>query len=234
MTTQRHLWATAATLALLLATPVEAEAQTVQTRTYVYEWISINMGSRNFIDANNSLFGFVFLEDVSNSRQSRSRVAGAVEQRDIDGDLIQTHFVCNGETPVNVNVVQVGPFAQQATADVEPALPCGGNPQPLSLTLDCPYLGVPVSRAFGHDTFSYSGKYHNPTTGLGGTYTATGQRGPIFCDMSFNGGAEITVLAWLTNVRETRRGQDVSLTPLWWHDREPAIAVPDPGRFLLR
>ena len=98
-------------------------------------------------------------------------------------------FACSGPViPENVNIVQVGPFAQQATADVAPGGPlldpfCS---IPQIFTLDCPYRGVPITRAVGHDSFSFSG-----------TYRATGQRGPIVCEVQLND-MVFTVAAWIT------------------------------------
>ena len=81
---------------------------------------------------------------------------------------------------------------------------------------------MPITRAVGHDSFSFSGTYSTPD-GLGGTYKATGRRGPIVCEVQLND-MVFTVAAWITRVKETRRGTDVSPRPLWWHEAAQSLS----------
>ncbi len=73
----------------------------------------------------------------------------------------------------NDDLVQVGPFAQQAHGDpaemfANPTVSFGPGstcfiPPATSLTIDCPYAGVPVTTAPGHHSFENKGTYHEGT-----------------------------------------------------------------------
>ena len=196
-----------ATVALALAPPALAQQPPVQTRTYDYEWLYFEL--QQGITNNDELDGQLFLEDVSSSVDARSRVEGQIFISNVEQTVGLFH--CHNTTD-NVDILQVGPFAQQASADVTPAtggLLCS---TPQVFTFDCPYRGVPITRAVGHDSFSFSG-----------TYKATGRRGPIVCEVQLND-MVFTVAAWITRVKETRRGTDVSPRPLWWHEAAQSLS----------
>jgi hypothetical protein len=114
--------------------------------------------------------------------------------------------------PGDANIVQVGPFAQQASGDIIvsafPALQstCRGLE---SLTVTCPYRGVPAPQATGYSTFTHSGTYRDDD-GLAGSYSiSSGRHGPILCEVEVNGVFQGQFAGWLTRFRETRRGQSV-------------------------
>jgi hypothetical protein len=213
----------------LAAPPALAQSPPVQTRTYDYEWLYLELPQAG--DDTLDFDGRLFLEDVNGPAAARSTVSGEISFNTGEGDV---HLIsCFLVTLPNLNLIQVGPFAQQATGDLDPAIPaleasCVLPPEILTLT--CPYRGVPVTQAPGHDTFAFSGTYRTGA-GLGGTYKATGQRGPILCEMTVANGTA-TVAAWITRVKETRRGADVSPTPLWWHEmalwQQPGDFIPTP------
>jgi hypothetical protein len=121
----------------------------------------------------------------------------------------------------DADLIQVGPFAQQARGNVSPLLDqlehfCLVPPQ--SLTLDCPYQGVPAPQAAGHETFNHTGTYRGRVGGLPGSYSQVGQHGPTACTVLVN---EIAYgfEGHLTRIKETRRGQDVSANITWFIPR---------------
>ena len=150
--------ATLAVVALALALVTPSLAQQTQTRIYEYEWIHLRFNTHL---PGEDVIGWLFMEDVAGVR---SRFQGSL--RTPDGGQI---FVCVGNTtegitiPGDADIVQVGPFAQQASGNIASALPTLQStcPQLQSLTVSCPYQGVPAPQARGYTTFTHSGTYRD-------------------------------------------------------------------------
>jgi hypothetical protein len=196
----------------LTAPALSQQTPPTQTKTYVYEFIHLRARVEE------GLRGWLFLEDVQG--QGFSHVQGFL--KDIHtGEMI---FDCSRDTDGlghNVDVIQVGPFAQQARGDVAPMQQELDNQcrlPPRNLTLDCPYQGVPAPQAAGHETFHHTGTYRGRVGGLPGSYSQVGQHGPTACTVVVNDipyGFE----GHLTRIKETRRGQDVSANITWFIPR---------------
>jgi hypothetical protein len=200
-------------LASCSLTPPALAPQTppTQTKTCVDEWIHLRArveeGSR----------GWLFIEDLQGTLTQPSHLQGFLKNIHT-GEMI---FDCSRDTDGlgfgNPDVIQVGPFAQQARGDVAPIQQDLDNHcllPPQSLTLDCPYQGVPAPQAAGHETFNHTGTYRNRVSGLPGSCSQVGQHGPTACTVVVN---EIAYgfEGHLTRIKETRRGQDVSANPTW-------------------
>ena len=207
--------ATLAAAALALALVMPSLAQQTQTRTYDYEWIHLRFNTQL---PGADVIGWLFMEDVAGVR---SRFQGSL--RTPDGGQI---FVCVGNTaegitiPGDADIVQVGPFAQQASGDIASALPTLEStcPQLQSLTVSCPYQGVPAPQARGYTTFAHSGTYRDDD-GLTGSYSiSSGRHGPVLCDVAVNGVHQGQYSGWLTRFQETRQGESVAPVPLWWQE----------------
>jgi hypothetical protein len=192
-----------------LTTP--ALAQTTQTKSYIYEWVHLRAGVEE------GLRGWLFIEDLQGTLTQPSHLQGFL--KDIHtGEMI---FDCSGDADGlgfdNLDVIQVGPFAQQARGDIAPMQQNLDNDcllPPISLTLDCPYQGIPAPQAAGHEAFNHTGTYRGRVGGLPGSYSQVGQHGPTACTVVVNDipyGFE----GQLTRIKETRRGQDVSANPTW-------------------
>jgi hypothetical protein len=202
----------AAALALVLVAP--SLAQQTQTRIYEYEWIHLRFNTHL---PGADVIGWLFMEDVAGVR---SRFQGSLRTPD-EGQI----FVCVGNTaegitiPGDADIVQVGPFAQQGSGDVASALPALQStcPQLQSLTVSCPYQGVPAPQARGYSTFTHSGTYRDDD-GLEGSYSISGRHSPILCDVEVNGVHQGQFSGWLTRFQETRRGESVAPVPLWWQE----------------
>jgi hypothetical protein len=211
----------------LTALPVHAQQPPVQTRTYDYEWLYFEVPQ--VTETTHDLEGRLFIEEVNGPSEARSRFEGAISFTNAEGGT-DTLFSCGLSFP-NLNFIQVGPFAQQATADIGPAELENCTVPAESITLECPYLGVQVRQANGHDSFTFTGTYRINAE-RSGTYTVTGQRGPIICNMRVGDILASGIPAWITRAKETRRGTDVSPTPLWWHEPvrwlDPAGLIPEP------
>jgi hypothetical protein len=89
------------------------------------------------------------------------------------------------------------------------------------LEIDCPFQGLTVTKAPGHEQFTYSATYVDAITGLPGSYTQRGQHGPIDCVVSVNG-AQYGFEGFLTRIVETRRGFDAFQQPI-----PPTWEIPD-------
>jgi hypothetical protein len=195
--------------ALTLPTAI-AQTPAIQTKSYVYEWIHLRARVEE------GLRGWLFIEDLQGTLTQPSHLQGFL--KDIHtGEMI---FDCSRDTDgfgFHTDVIQVGPFAQQARGDIAPIQQNLDNQcrlPPQSLTLDCPYQGVPAPQAAGHESFNHTGTYRNRVSGLPGSYSQVGQHGPTACTVVVNGipyGFE----GHLTRIKETRRGQDVSANPTW-------------------
>ncbi len=223
--------------ALLVSTSIagSALAQAVQTRTYDYEWLYFELPRFE----GDTLAGKLFLEDVSSTGGVNARsVVDAEIFGEQPGTTRHDFFICKTTIPGGENIVQIGPFAQQATAEF--LLPEGDPacftppplPAPQTLEIDCPFRGLQINQAPGHDTFRFTGKYRTPE-GRSGSYTATGQRGPIVCNFMLITPSGTTValgfdvVGWIARVKETRTGTDVRPTPLWWHDNAQSLSAED-------
>jgi hypothetical protein len=227
----KHLLATAALVALLPALALAQQPPPTLTRSYTYEWVHLRFAFR---DADGAPFhGLLLMEDVQGVQ---SRFVGYLrghEHPDNGSTVVVEVFDCAGRTdglslPTDglitrdANIVQVGPFAQQAAGDASPILDeldtlC--RIAPASVTIDCPFAGIPAPQAPGHVTFSHSGTYRtDANTNLPGSYSQTGRHGPAFCRVHVNGTLYIAD-AFLTRMKETRRGQDVTPDPVWQEPR---------------
>jgi hypothetical protein len=202
----------AAALALALVMPSLAQQQ---TRTYDYEWIHLRFNTHL---PGADVVGWLFMEDVAGVR---SRFQGSLRTPDA-GQI----FVCVGNTaegiplPGDADIVQVGPFAQQGSGNIASALPTLQStcPQLQSLTVSCPYQGVPAPQARGYTTFTHSGTYRDDD-GITGSYSiSSGHHGPIQCEVEVNGVHQGQFSGWLARFQETRRGESVAPVPLWWQE----------------
>jgi hypothetical protein len=117
------------------------------------------------------------------------------------------------------NIVQVGSFAQQATGDAAPITPwlhSSCHIPPLSLTVNCPYQGLPAPQASHHVTLHHSGTYRGSANQLS-PYTQNGHHDVVVCDVVVDG-AVYVFDGTLTHIKETRRG-DVTPDPNWQEPR---------------
>jgi hypothetical protein len=208
----------AAALAFALALCTPAHAQQVETRVFDYEWLVIRLPQ---FMTNFEFGGLIFIQEVASAgRPNRGLFEGSLT---VNGGPKQFDCV-NATIASGADILQVGPLAQQATINGDAILdwiaahtPSSCSPPPQSLSLVCPWGGLHFSRAPGYDTFTYNGTYRLPSN-LGGTYKATGRRGPIICEVEVKG-MVFHAAGWITRAREVRRGTDVSqATQLWWHE----------------
>ncbi len=185
--------ALAALLATAALTAASAEAQQVRTKSYVYEWIHLRPSA---LDGSLPVLGALFLEDIS----------GHGSRLDIhltDPTTGEPIFECTAVAPErnfappepfrhDYDIIQVGPFAQQATGDISAngfdtflEFQCGQTLT--SLTLNCPYQGVPVSRSLSHISFTHSGTSGAPQGIPATSFTQKGHHSPIQCNVVIDG-----------------------------------------------
>lgn len=197
----RTLVAIAALSCATVAMPstVQAIDQTKQTRTWTHEWAKI--AGTSFPQAGDALQGEVFLHDVG---KVTSRMSGYLMNVATGAFLMDCRTSVGNalDAPLadhfDVNIVQVGPFAQQASGDVTGLLPwLNGNGikggcaiPPASLIISCPYRGAPIATAPDHITFNHSGTFRGWVAGhenVASTYSIRGHRDYVFCDVFING-----------------------------------------------
>jgi hypothetical protein len=200
-----------------LATPAAA-----QTKTYNVERIHIDLN-----DAELTGRGWVFMEDVGGVRSSFELVL-----LDGEGPIVYKCLVAASPTPArDFNIVNVGPFAQQATANIAPLAPflptrCGNPPSPATLTVNCAYQGVPAPQARDHVTINHAGTYRG-TNGVASSYKITGHRDMVgICDVTING-THIQGAAILTRLSSAHTG-DTRFVDFW---RDPFF-VPNGASWL--
>ena len=149
------------------------------------------------------------MEDVSNHH---SRIEGRLT----DGATGERILDCSTEGPdfpgfenFDFNIVQVGPFAQQASGDVAAngfidliLENCGG---PQTLTLTCPFRGVPAPQSSQHIAIDNKGTYGGTNRNPPKTYIQRGHHDIIVCDVVID---DVTyqMEGTLTHIKETRRG----------------------------
>jgi hypothetical protein len=175
---RKHLIATALAL---LALPTSAIAA---TKTYDVERIFLRITGEFFGE------GWVFMEDVK-GLQSQIGIVLVDQEGIID-------FNCHGfapftQPPRDFNVVNVGPFAQQASGSLPsafaPFLRCGLQTPITSLEVSCPFGGIPAPQSLDHGTVNHAGTYKGEN-GVASSYKITGHRDRAgLCDVIINGGA---------------------------------------------
>ena len=203
------------------------------TRSYTYEWIHVRITLRE--PENDPFNGLLFMEDVSGAQGAQSRFLGYLRGEVIPSlpegqgnPVIETVFDCSGphngvgrptdgKISRNANIVQVGPFAQEAAGDIAGILgdldaQCTLPPD--SLTISCPFGGVPAPQAPGYYTFRHDGTYRTDvsTGALPGSYSQQGRHGRAFCIVTINGTAYVAE-GTLTRMTETRRGPAGAVAP---------------------
>jgi hypothetical protein len=205
-----------------LNAPVGAQTPPpVQTKSYVYEQIHLrleNAGGHQLIT------GALFMEDVTNRHSQmelsvRNHATGALLYACSSGSLR------NGRNDGD-NIVQVGPFAQEAQADATGLLALRFNDcarAPTSLIVHCPFQGIRAPQAPNYVTFTHSGTYRDGP--FPGSYSQQGRHGPTRCAVSIDGIA-YNGIGTLTHIKETRRGQAVDPN-LRWRDPHRWLRVED-------
>jgi hypothetical protein len=188
--------ATALLLCAALGTPAAAA-----TKTYDVERIHIDI-----VDGEFNGKALLFLEDVSGVRSSIELLMVAL----VNNERVVTVHDCQARSPAtparDFNIVQVGPFAQQATANTTPmastiASQCG----PIGVTVSCPYEGVPAPQARNHVTVNHAGTYKG-ANGVASSYKITGHRDVVgICDVTINGGT-LDGTATLTRLSQSHTG----------------------------
>jgi hypothetical protein len=156
-----------------LATP--AEAQTVRAKTFVRE--RILLGFSRFTDQG-EIEGYLSMMDLSGiGSHIDIFLRDAVTKEPIYDCAQDAPGQRDDLPPQDFNIVQVGPFAQQATAAVLPGSPdtddfidfmhsfCTG-PNPNNLTVSCPYQGLPIGEAPHHVTVRHTGTYRGSSNQL--------------------------------------------------------------------
>jgi hypothetical protein len=200
------------------------------TRSYTYEWIHVRISLRE--PDQEPFQGLLLTEDVSGTQGAQTRFLGYLHGTPIEGGdqqpVFHNIFDCtgpanganspnDGRVPRNANIVQVGPFAQQATGDITPILGdldimCTLPPD--SLTINCPFQGVQAPQAPDYVTFTHSGTFRTPANlgSLSGSYSQNGRNGLASCVVVVNG---VTYVAdgTMTNMMETRRGPVGAVAP---------------------
>jgi hypothetical protein len=198
-----------ATLALL-ALPSAAGAA---TKTYDVERIHIQ------ITGDITGQGWLFMEDVKGVRSTMQLVL-------LDGEgpiVYNCHVFASGR---DFNIVNVGPFAQQATGKTTVAFlssggVCVGNRLRLgasALKVSCPFAGVPAPESFNHVTINQSGTYRG-ANGVSSSYKITGRRDrPDFCTITVTATSGLVEtfegLAILTRLSSAHTG-DTSFVDFW-------------------
>jgi hypothetical protein len=211
-----------------------ADPPGTETARYDYEWIHLRMEPEAG-GSPGAFSGILFMGDVTaNSFRfpSTSNLQGFIRAR--TGEVVLDCSVGVGG-PGNDDIVQVGPFAQQAQGNTErlfanPLVQTGPGTfcsVPAEIVLDCPFQGVPAPNAQDHHQFTLSGTFFDfPATQ---SYSQRGQHGPIHCEVFLNGTDIGGALGTLTRIRETRRGIGPAPVPFW---QEPHrwVIVPDDVR----
>jgi hypothetical protein len=205
-----------------------ADALPTETARYDYEWIHLRL-----VEAPDPprYSGAIQLEEVTalTSRGINESRASILIKQDFLTNLIDCHLHLGSSGPGSSNhdIIQVGPFAQQAEGDIDALLndpllqPLGPGSfcsrPPEGLTVHCPYGGVPATSAEGHHQFTINDTF-NDSPGKE-KFTQRVQHGPIHCDVFLNGeflaGAEGT----LTRIKETRTSFAPAPVVFWRPDR---------------
>jgi hypothetical protein len=136
-------------LGVALATPVDA--QTVRTKSFVHEQIHLRLSGFQSVE------GWLHMEDIGGVGSVFEILVFNVETRAV-------LFSCRTSAPIDVppsefrdfDIVQVGQFAQQATADAEPIMDFiqgfyNRDISPVSLTLTCPFQEQTIATAPHHN-----------------------------------------------------------------------------------
>lgn len=164
--------------ALALSAPAHAQQETA---SYIYEWVHLRVGL--LVGGGAGRQGVLFLGDTTAAtpgRASSSTINGYVTNN--SGEVVLDCAVGVGGGNLNLDIVQVGPFAQEAHGDVAELLEVTDGEcehKPLgSLTLNCPFQGIPARdpRANGHSTFTHSGTVNR--TPHRETFSQQGRHGP--------------------------------------------------------
>lgn len=207
----------ALTLLATVAFAAPATAQGTQTATHEYEWIHVRVGDNQVGHLGSLFMGDITTKDVRSNSFS-SQLQGVI-RRSPNGEVILDCQLDVGG-PDRDNIVQVGPFAQEAIGDAANLL---ANPFatncvvfPESLTISCPFQGARVNVAPMHETFTHSGTI-NVTPPNRESFSQQGRRGPTRCDMFING-EFFQAEGHLTRITETRRGvtgAGLAPIPVW-------------------
>jgi hypothetical protein len=217
----------ASVMAMALALAASAEAQT--TKTFVHEQMFLTFSTFQ----GQNVAGWLFMEDVSLSH-SQMRL---FLYNTVNGSVL---YDCHAVAPDGLNdlqqrdrnIVSVGTFAQQGTADIN-ARPAGIRnhfiafvndrcvlPRPSTLTVSCPYQGLPITTAPNHIQFKHTG-----SSNLGGatTYEMTGHRDHGACTITVDG---VPYAGVGTLIRMTDKRVGGNLEPnLFWHDPAGYVGI---------
>jgi hypothetical protein len=215
-------------MAAVLALAGSADAQQPQPPTvkYIYEWVHVRVGGR--LGQGQPFAGVLFMGDVTSTTgngTNESILDGYIHNAKT-GEVILDCNLAIGRQFANDDIVQVGPFAQEAHGDASrllespdatfgPGARCLVPPANKDLTIDCEFQGQQISTAPGHHTFTHSGTFNQ----IGkNSFTQRGQHGPTQCTLVIDG-VEYETHGFLTRINETRIGLFLSPTPMWQEPR---------------
>ena len=209
--------------------------QPIQTATYTYEMMHLRMENQ----AGGSLprfKGVLSLVDITAGPPfiGSSRINALIKETNTGETVLDCQLGLSGN---DHDIVQVGPFAQQAHGDIEsilldPEAQFGEAtncfiPPAINLTVDCPFAGVRAPKAPHHYSFTHSGTYVGTSSAeAGNTFSQRGEHGPIHCDIIMDGEELGGAVGHLTFIRENRRGVFIPPEPMWKEPRQ-WLTVPD-------
>ena len=235
---KRFLLAILAMFALAAPATAVAQDRVPLTARYDYEWVHLNMGDGSDAPGSSTdLVGAVFLGDTTTStpRTGSNELVLRALIRNVNTDEVildcnlSFNIIVDGASD-NSNIVEVGPFAQEAHGNAANFLddakelidqsllnPCISHRDtgvPDSLTVDCEFQGLQIFEAPDHHTFTTSGRYVGDSREEPGTFSQKVQHGPIRCLLEIDG-VEYETHGHLTRMQETRRGINVAPRPPW-------------------
>jgi hypothetical protein len=200
----------------VLATPAAAA-----TKTYDVERLHISISG--FGEQLDSGKGWLFMEDVSGVRSTI--------EMDLITDLGTVLFPCTIRTDGSKNIVNVGPFAQQATGSLAsvPVAERTNCTQITSLTVNCAYEGVQAKDAPNHIAVTGNKGTYRSGTGVPSSYSITGHRDEVAsCEVTFNGQLFSEQRAILTRLRSSHTSTEAAPPYVdFWRDPTGWIMVDD-------
>jgi hypothetical protein len=180
-------------------------AQTVQIQTFDHEQIHVRISGGQQVE------GWLLMEDVGDSHSRLELLVRNV-------DTTEIVYQCITFEPIDAlpgegddsDIVQVGQFAQQATADAAAIMDSIGadcNParRPRDhVTLDCPFLGERIATAPQHVSFNQSGTYRAANQQLT-SFRVAGHRDRALCTLDIDDEL-FEVDGFLTRLKATHQG----------------------------
>jgi hypothetical protein len=189
-------------------------AQTVRTKTFDREMMHLRFSTF----AEQPVTGWLFLGDV---KGDHSRIELLLEEKNPNTGEIGAHiYDCEitapqESTPRDFNIVQVGPFAQQGAAAVTQGSRefmlsfCDFGLTPNTLTVDCPFQGLPIGTAPRHVTIRQTGTYRASGNQQQTTYDISGHRDVVVCEVVIDG-VSYEADGFLTRLADKRVGNPSS------------------------